>query len=156
MALTKWRNDNDVVTWSPFRDLVNMQKDLGHVFDSLFSDFDSDGSIASRWAPRVDVMEHKDAYTIKAELPGVSKNDVRIVLQENVLTIRGEKKQESEQKDANYHRVERAYGSFERSFTLPTSVKSEKIDASYKDGILTVTLPKVEEAKPKEIEVKVS
>lgn len=156
MALTKWKSDRDVMTWSPFRDLVNIQKDLGHVFDGLFSDFDGDVTFASQWAPRVDVVEQKDAYMIKAELPGVSKNDVKIVLQENVLTIKGEKKQESEQKDSDYHRIERSYGTFERSFTLPTGVRSDKIDATYKDGVLTITLPKAEEAKPKEIEVKVS
>lgn len=102
----------------------------------------------------VDVVENNEAYVIKAELPGISKNDVKITLHENVLTIKGEKKQEKEEKDRNFHRVERSYGSFERSFTLPSGVKDDKIEAAYKDGILTITLPKAEEAKPKEIEVK--
>ncbi len=156
MALTKWKSDKDVATWSPFEDLVNMQRELGHVFDSLFTDFDANGSFVNQWAPHVDVMEHKDAYLIKAELPGVKKDDVKIVVQDSVLKIKGEKNQENEEKDSNYHRIERSYGSFERSFNLPTGVKSDKIDATYKDGVLTVTLPKAEEAKPKEIEVKVS
>ncbi|MCL5266803.1 MAG: Hsp20/alpha crystallin family protein [Bacteroidetes bacterium] len=155
MALTRWKPERELSTWSPFRDLVNMQREIGRVFDNLFSDTEGN-LIVSDWAPRVDVMEHQDSYTIKAELPGVSKNDVKITLHENVLSIRGEKKQEKEEKDANFHRVERSYGVFERQFALPTGVKSDKIDASYKDGILTITLPKVEEAKPKEIEVKVS
>jgi len=156
MALTRFRPEREISTWSPFRDLVNMQREVGRVLDGLWSDLDENGGSMSHWAPQVDVIENKDAYILKAELPGVNKNDVKITLHENVLTLRGEKKQESEQKDSNFHRVERSYGIFERSFTLPTGVKSDKIDASYKDGVLTVTLPKVEEAKPKEIEVKVS
>jgi HSP20 family protein len=90
------------------------------------------------------------------ELPGVNKDEVKITLESNILTIRGEKKQEKETKKENYHRIERSYGSFERSFTLPTSVKSDKIDAAYNNGVLQITLPKVEEAKPKQIEVKVN
>ncbi|MCL4539883.1 MAG: Hsp20/alpha crystallin family protein [Bacteroidetes bacterium] len=155
MALTRWKPERELSTWSPFGDLVNMQRELGRVFDNLFSDAKGDVFVAD-WAPRVDVMEQQDSYIIKAEMPGVNKNDVKITLHENVLSIRGEKKQEKEEKDVNYHRIERSYGTFERQFALPTGVKSDKIDASYKDGILTVTLPKVEEAKPKEIEVKVS
>ncbi len=156
MAIARWKPEREVAAWTPFRDLVNMQKEIGRVFDSLFTDYDTESSFVAQWAPRVDVMEHKDAFVIKAELPGVEKNNVKITLQENLLTIRGEKKQEKEEKDMNVHRVERAYGAFERSFSLPTTVKSDKIDASFRDGVLTVTLPKVEEAKPKEIEVKVS
>jgi HSP20 family protein len=86
----------------------------------------------------------------------VSRNDVKITLHDNVLTIKGEKKEEKEEKDVNVHRVERSYGVFERAFSLPLTVKSEKIDASFKDGVLSIILPKAEEAKPKEIEVKVS
>ncbi len=155
MALTRWKPERDLSTWSPFRDLVNMQREIGRVFDNLFSDADGN-PVVSDWAPRVDIMEHEDSYVIKAEMPGVNKNDVKITLHDNVLSIRGEKKQEREEKDANYHRVERSYGTFERQFALPTGVKSDKIDASYRDGILTIMLPKAEEAKPKEIEVKVS
>jgi len=145
---------NEVSTWSPFRDMVNMQREVGRIFDGLFSDFDRDGNAITSWSPRADVVENNDSYVIKAELPGVSKNDVKITLRENVLTIKGEKKAEKEEKDHNYHRIERSYGSFERSFSLPSNVKSDKIDAAYKDGVLTLTLPKSEEAKPKEIEVK--
>ncbi|HEY9164648.1 MAG TPA: Hsp20/alpha crystallin family protein [Candidatus Kryptonia bacterium] len=156
MALIRWKPENEISTWSPLRDLVSMQRELGRVFDGLFSDFDGNVSGLSRWAPHVDVSENHDAYTIKAELPGVSKNDVKITLQDNILTLKGEKKNENEEKNAEYHRIERSYGSFERSFTLPTGVKSDKIDASFKDGVLSITLPKVEEAKPREIEVKLS
>jgi len=133
-----------------------MQREVGRLFDGLFGDSDRDGNIMASWSPRADVTENSDSYLIKVELPGVSKNDVKITLRENILTIKGEKKAEKEEKEHNYHRIERSYGSFERSFSMPGNVKGEKIDASYKDGVLTVTLPKIEEAKPKEIEVKVS
>ncbi len=156
MALIRFKPEQEVSTWTPFRDLMNMQREIGRAFDSLFTDVDGDGDHLSQWRPRIDVMEHADSFVIKAELPGVNRNDVKITVRENILTIKGEKKQEKEEKDKSYHRVERSYGSFERSFTLPSGVKNDKIDATYKDGVLTITLPKVEEAKPKEIEVKVS
>jgi HSP20 family protein len=89
------------------------------------------------------------------ELPGVNKDDVKITMQDNILTIRGEKKEEKKGKEGNAHRVERYYGSFQRSFSLPTSVKNDRIEAEYRDGILTINMPKAEEAKPKQIEVKV-
>ena len=132
-------------------------------FDNIF-DFESffrggiqdDGSLfPSVWTPAVDVAEHDNEYLVKVELPGVSKDDVTITMQENILTIRGEKKDGKESKGTNYHSVERSYGSFQRSFTLPTTVKTDKIDAAFKDGILTITMPKAEEAKAKQIEVKV-
>jgi HSP20 family protein len=109
----------------------------------------------SIWTPAVDITEKDDEYLVKVELPGVEKNDVQITLESNILTVKGEKKQEKEEKGENYHRMERSYGSFQRSFTLPTTVKSDKIDASFKDGVLSIRLPKSEEAKPKLIEVKV-
>ncbi len=155
MALIRFKPGNEVSTWSPFRDLVNMEREVGRLFDGLFNDFDGDGNMMTSWSPRADVIENKDSYFIKAELPGVNKNDVKITVRENILTIKGEKNAEKEEKDHNYHRIERSYGGFERSFSLPNNVKGDKIDAAYKDGVLTVTLPKVEEAKPKEIEVKV-
>jgi len=156
MALTRFRPETEISNWSPFRDLVNMQREVGRLFDGLFGESDKDGNVMTSWSPTADVIENNNSYLIKVELPGVSKNDVKITLRENILTIKGEKKAENEEKDHNYHRIERSYGSFERSFSTPSNVKGEKIDASYKDGVLTVTLPKVEEAKPKEIEVKVS
>lgn len=134
---------------------------FGREIDTMFDKFmcggtADDGSHAfSHWMPAVDVTEHENAYEVKVELPGVNKDDVKITMQDDILTIRGEKKQEKESKNSSYHRIERSYGSFQRSFTLPTSVKHDQIDASYKDGILTIALPKAEEAKPKQIEVKV-
>ena len=161
MALVKFKPEREISTWSPFKDLVNMQREMGRLFDGLFADFDGDvrtdpfgRSYITPWSPRADVIENDDAYVIKAELPGVNKNDVKITLRDNVLTIKGEKKEEKEEKEKNFHRIERSYGSFERSFALPAGVKNDKVDAAYKDGVLSITLPKAEEAKPKEIEVK--
>ncbi len=156
MAIARWKPEREVSSWSPYRDLLNMQREIGRVFDNLFSDYDSESSFVAQWVPRVDVVENKDAFMIKAELPGIDKSNVKITLHDNILTIRGDKKQENEEKGINVHRIERSFGTFERAFSLPTTVKSDKIDASFKDGVLTITLPKVEEAKPKEIEVKVS
>jgi len=110
---------------------------------------------ASYFAPAVDIAEQENEYVVKVELPGVAKEDVKISVESNTLTIKGEKKQEKEEKNKNFHRVERSYGSFQRSFTLPATVKNDKIDALFNNGILTITMPKSEEAKPKQIEVKV-
>jgi len=107
------------------------------------------------WTPTVDITENDDAFTVKAELPGVEKDDVSITVENGVLTIKGEKKSRTEEKNEKMHRVECSYGSFVRNFTLPTSVKADKVDAEYKDGILNMTLPKAEEAQPRQIEVKV-
>ena len=132
-----------------------------NTFDRMLDNFfrggvQDDGSLAvSYWTPAVDIAELDNQFVVKVELPGINKDDVKITLESNILTIRGEKKEETDVKEENYHRVERTYGSFQRSFKLPTTVKGDNIDAMYKDGILTVTLPKAEEAKPKQIEVRV-
>jgi HSP20 family protein len=107
------------------------------------------------WAPRVDIAETDEAYIIKAEVPEVKKEDVKIVVDSGVLTISGERKQEREEEDKKFRRVERLYGSFTRSFTLPNNVDEAKVDASFKDGILKLQIPKTEKTKPKAIEVKV-
>jgi len=107
-----------------------------------------------RWMPAVDIRESDEALTLIAELPGLTKNDVHITMENNVLTLSGERKFETEEKEESYHRIERAYGSFSRSFTLPANVKTDKVEALFKDGLLSVTLPKVEEAKPRKIEIR--
>jgi len=107
------------------------------------------------WAPRVDIAETDKAFEIKAEIPDVNKEDVRVTVHNGVLTIQGERKQEKEEKGKKFHRVERCYGSFTRSFTLPDNVDETKISASFKDGVLNIQIQKTEEAKPKSIEVKV-
>ncbi|MGB2868076.1 MAG: Hsp20/alpha crystallin family protein [Bacteroidota bacterium] len=153
-----------LIRWNPIResatlpsDFFGIQREINRVFDNFFrGGMQDDGTLGfSMWTPAVDIAEHENDYVVNVELPGVSKDDVKITLESNILTIRGEKKQEKESKDQSLHRVERSYGAFQRSFTLPTTVKNERIDAVFNDGILTVTLPKAEEAKPKQIEVKV-
>jgi HSP20 family protein len=152
-----------IVRWSPTRelaafptDVLSMQREINRMFDDFFrSDRDDSSLLAQSWKPAVDIVEEDDAYVAKVELPGVKKDDVKITMQDNVLTIRGEKKSEKKGKEENLHHFERYYGAFQRSFSLPTSVKNDKIDAEYKDGVLTIIMPKAEEAKPKQIEVKV-
>jgi HSP20 family protein len=114
------------------------------------------GGLTPSWLPPCDVFEDKNAVKIVAEIPGVSAEDVKICLENNLLTLRGEKKQQAEEKNERVHRYERSYGVFERTFSLPTTVDPEKIDAQYSHGVLTVTIPKVERARPREIPVKVS
>lgn len=145
-----------IVRWRPFRDMMSIQDEMNMLFD----DFLGRPLMRTEWSegvwnPSVDISETKDNVIIKAEMPGLAKEDVKISMQDNMLTLTGEKKQEKEEKESNYHRVERSYGAFSRSFTLPTSVKSDKIKATYKDGILSITLPKTEEVKPKEIPISI-
>lgn len=155
MSLIRWNPTRELTTWP--RELFGMQREFNRLFEDMFrGGMQAEESTGkSFWTPAVDIAEQENEYVVKVELPGITREDVKITLESNVLTIRGEKKQEKDTKEGSYHRVERSYGSFQRSFTLPTSVKSDKIDALYKDGLLTVVLPKVEEAKPKQIEVKV-
>jgi HSP20 family protein len=133
-----------------------MQKEINRMFDTFWRG----GTLADRsfydgeFSPAVDIAEEDDQYLVKVELPGVSKDDVKITMEGNLLTISGEKKGQKETKK-NYHALERSYGSFSRSFTLPTTVQGDKVAAEYKDGVLTINLPKAEEAKRKQIEVKV-
>ncbi len=131
---------------------------LNNVLDEAFGNWplqqDESGSITSAWHPAVDVFEDKDAVKIVAELPGVKPGDVKLSLENNLLTIRGEKKQEAEERSERVHRYERSYGSFERAFALPSTVDGEKISAEYQNGVLTVTVPKAERARPREIPVR--
>ena len=110
----------------------------------------------AEWAPMVDIVEDEKNYIIKAELPEVKKEDVDVRVQNGVLTITGERKAEKEEKNRKYHRVERSYGSFARSFALPANVEADKVSAAYKDGLLTVSVAKSEKAQPKQIEVKIA
>ena len=148
-----------VVRWRPMRDLVSIQDEMNRVFDRFFSREpweDREDVSSSGWNPSVDISETKDEFVVSAELPGLKKDDIHITFTNGVLKIEGERKKEKEEKDANYHRVERMFGKFCRTFQLPTMVQSGKISADFRDGILIIHLPKAEEVKPKEIEVKVS
>ena len=158
MTLIRWNPLRDVAAWHPVTDIANeliqMQREVDRMFDR-FQGGIQDNHKVSAWVPALDVIERNEDYRVKVELPGVDKKDVKITIQNNVLTIHGEKKREQDKKEGNYHRVERSFGSFERSFTLPPSVVTDRIEASYDNGVLAITLPKVEEAKPREIEVQV-
>jgi HSP20 family protein len=148
-----------IVRWEPFRDLVAVQSRLNRIFDEAFQGSprtEEDWALGRQWAPSVDIFEHEGNLVLRAELPGIEPKDVDVHVENNVLTLRGERKLESEVKREQYHRVERAYGTFSRSFTLPNVVDTEKIKADYKDGVLSVTLPQREEAKPKQIQVSVA
>ncbi|HUI11568.1 MAG TPA: Hsp20/alpha crystallin family protein [Bacteroidota bacterium] len=155
MSLVRWNPARDLTAFPS--DVLSMRKEIDRLFDNLFHGdlADTTSAFTSAWVPAVDIAEHEGEFVVRMELPGVKKDDVKITMQEGVLSVKGEKKQEKEAKGLDYHRVERSYGSFQRSFTLPTAVKAENIDASYRDGVLEITLPKAEEAKPKQIDVKV-
>src|SRR5919109_5575877 len=141
--------------WSPYRDMMSVRDEMNRLFNEFFGRGGSEeGTWASgAWSPPVDIFETDEALVMKAELPGFSKDDIGIELKENTLVIKGERKREDDMKEGNYHRVERAYGAFQRSFLLPTTVDQERVQASYKDGILELRLPKVPAAQPKRIAV---
>jgi len=146
----------DLVRWRPFRDLATMQEEMNSLFDRLFDRFPERKDISEGiWSPCVDISETKDDLVITAEIPGMKKDDIKISLNDNILTLKGEKRQEKVVDEENYHRIERSYGALHRSFTLPTTVQQDRVKASYKDGVLQITLPKAEEAKPKEIAIEV-
>lgn len=146
-----------VVRWRPVvRDLLSIQDELNRMFDEFFGRWPSlRTETGTSWVPPMDVYETDDGLVIKAELPGVRKEDLKVNVDNNVLTIRAEKKQDGPEDVGCYYCSERIFGTFQRSFTLPTTVDTAKVKASYRDGVLTVEIPKKEEAKPKEIEVQV-
>jgi HSP20 family protein len=138
----------------PFREFFDLQRGLNQLFDSRLGTSSEDVGLKA-WTPAVDIYEDENAFLIKLELPEVNRDDVKVNLNENTLSISGERRVENEQKRENYHRVERSYGQFYRSFTLPPNVNTDGINAQFKDGVLRLTLPKKEDAKPKQIEVRV-
>jgi HSP20 family protein len=146
----------ELSTWSPFDRLTSLRDEIDRLFDLSSPGFGRDAGLFSGWSPVVDVYQDKDHVFVKCELPGLKKEEIEISLHNGTLTISGERKQESEHKEGESFRTERFFGKFHRSVSLPTDVDSGNVKASYKDGILTVTLPKAEEAKPKQIEVQVS
>ena len=146
-----------IVRWDPLRDLVSLQERMNRMFEDSYRGAGSsdDWALGGAWAPAVDIYEQDGNIVMKAELPGVDPKDVDVRLENNTLTLSGQRRLDSEVKQENYHRVERAYGTFTRSFTLPSVVDQGHIKAEYKDGVLKVTLPKREEAKPKQINIAV-
>jgi len=155
MTLTRWYRP-EAATTSPFWQLSTLRDEIDRLFDAPLGEFTrASQQFLGGWLPAVDMFEDKDNLVVKAELPGMKKEEIEISLHEGVLTFSGERKLEDKHKEAELYRSERFIGRFQRSVTLPSPVLMDKVSASYKDGILTVTLPKTEEAKPKQIEVKV-
>src|SRR5580704_2716224 len=144
--------------WEPFREFSTLQNRMNRLFRETYSGSGEgrDESLStSSFAPAVDVYEDEHTVTLKIEVPGIDEKDIDIRLENNTLTVHGDRKIEKEEKEENYRRVERQYGSFTRTFTLPTTVDSEKVSANYDKGVLKIALPKKAEAKPKQIKVNV-
>ena len=145
MALTRW---------DPFRDLSIMQERMNRMFEDAGRGWRGDEpSSTTTWSPSVDIYETENEILVQAELPGVDRKDISLNLEKNVLTLKGERRFEKETKQENYHRIERAYGGFSRSFSIPATVEEDKIRADYKDGILKIALPKKEQVKAKQIQI---
>ncbi|MGH8065191.1 MAG: Hsp20/alpha crystallin family protein [Candidatus Entotheonellia bacterium] len=142
-----------LVPWRPFEDFSTLRREMDRLLEHFFGEPSGEGRPVGRWTPRTNVTETKDSLTITAELPGLEAKDVDVAISGDMLTIKGEKKQEKEEKDEHHHMVERTYGAFSRMVRLPAPVAADKIKAAFKNGVLTVTLPKTEEAKPKAIPV---
>jgi HSP20 family protein len=149
--------NHPIVQWNPFHELEQMHERLTSFFEDDRSRRNGrELPQPEAWAPTVDIIENDSAYLVTAELPGVRKEDIHITLEEGVLTIAGERKQEQTEKARKFHRVERSYGSFTRSFRLPDNIDAEKIEARFRDGVLAVAVAKSETARPRHIEVRVN
>ena len=147
-----------LVRWDPFRELEEVSDRLNRMFarPAARTSNGKETMIVADWTPSVDISETEGEYQIKAEIPDVKKEDVKVTVEDGVLTIQGERKHEKEEKGKKFHRIERSYGSFVRTFSLPDVIEEEKVKAEFKDGVLNLHLPKSEKAKPKAIEVKVA
>jgi len=145
-----------VVKWDPFRDLLSIQDRMNRLFEQTLSRSRSEeGIAASTWTPSVDIYETPETIVLKAELPGLSREDIEIQIRDNALSLKGERRFAKDAQQENYLRIERAYGAFQRSFTLPATIQQDKIRAVFRDGVLELTLPKAEEAKSKKIAIEV-
>jgi len=145
----------ELIPWRSMGGLTSLRKEMDELWSRFFNNVPSIRQFEGEWTPTIDISETKDDFIVKAELPGIEAKDVNVSLTGNLLTIKGEKKKETDEKDEHHHYVERYYGSFQRSFQLPANVKPEKIDASFDKGVLKITLPKTAEAKKKEIKINV-
>jgi len=139
---------------APWRGMDVLRQEMERVFDRFFEPRWDEFEAGGAWAPKLDVSETKDAYMVKAEIPGVDQKDLSVSLQNQILTIKGEKHKEKEEKDEKYHRVERSWGEFTRAIALPGAADTEKVNATFKEGVLTITLPKTPAAKGTTIPVK--
>jgi HSP20 family protein len=139
-----------------YRDMEDMSDRLNRFFGTWTRPFEKEALKATEWAPVVDIQETEKEYLLKAELPEIAKEDVKVTIEEGVLTLQGERKQEKEEKGKKFHRTERSYGTFLRTFTVPEDADATKVAADFKDGMLRIHLPKTEKPRPKAIEVKVA
>jgi HSP20 family protein len=146
----------ELVPWSPFRELSTFRREMDRLYDRFFGEEPFGRRFIGEWTPSVDVSETKNEVLVKAELPGLEAKDIEVNISGDLLNIKGEKKKEEEEKDEHHHYVERYYGTFERSLKLPFNVKTEKVEATFDKGVLKVKLPKTEEAKKKEIKIKIN
>jgi HSP20 family protein len=151
MALERWRPR--LMERSPFRELARLEREMGELFDRL-PEWPWGGERARVWAPAVDMVDHKDEIVLRADLPGLEEKDIDVTVEDSTLTIRGERKEEKEEKRENYYYSERSYGAFARTVALPATVDRDKVKATFKKGVLEVHLPKAKEAVGKKIEVK--
>jgi HSP20 family protein len=142
--------------WAGFGRLRNLHEELDRLFETPFGELSSTSQLLSGWTPALDVYEDKDNLFVKAELPGMKREEIEVSLHEGTLSISGERKGETKYEKADRYRAERFFGRFQRTVTLPTPVAGDKVKAQYKDGVLTITLPKTEEAKPKQIDINIS
>jgi HSP20 family protein len=155
MNMIRWQRP--VLTpWANLGRLTDLRDEIDRLFESPLSELTRTSNLLSGWTPALDVFENKDNFVVKAELPGMKKEDIEVSLHDGSLSISGERKSETKHEDAEVYRAERFFGRFQRTVTLPTPVAADKVKAQYKDGVLTITLPKTEEAKPKQIDVSVS
>ncbi len=154
-GLTRWQRPETTV-WPGFGRLTNLRDEIDRLFEAPLAEFARASQLMSGWTPALDLYEDKDNIFVKVELPGMKREEIEVSLHEGMLSISGERKSESKHKDAEVYRTERFFGRFQRTITLPAPVAGDKVKGQYKDGVLTVTLPKAEEAKPKRIDVNIN
>ena len=154
-SLTRWQRP-ELSTWPGFGRLTDLRDEIDRLFESPVAELARTSHLLSGWSPALDLYEDKDNLFVKAELPGMKREEIDVSLHEGSLSISGERKSEQKYKEAEVYRTERFFGRFQRTVTLPTPVAADKVKAQYNDGILTITLPKTEEAKPKHIDVNVT
>ena len=154
MNLTRYQRPD--LAWPGFGRLSSLRDELDRLFESPWTELTRTSQLLSGWTPALDVHEDKDNFVVRAELPGMKREDIDVSLHDGALSISGERKTEKQYEEAEVYRTERFFGKFQRTVTLPAPVAADKVKAQYKDGILTITLPKTEEAKPKQIDVNVN
>ncbi|MGA2533278.1 MAG: Hsp20/alpha crystallin family protein [Candidatus Aminicenantales bacterium] len=143
-----------IIRWDPFRDMTTLRERMNRLFEDMAASRGEEKDLTtSSWAPAVDIYETENEVVLTAEIPGIEEKDIEIKVEDNTLTLRGERKFEKETKEENYHRIERAYGSFFRSFTLPAFVDQDRIEAEHENGVLKIRMPKRAELKPRKVKI---